>query len=229
MKESTIIKEFTNDYLADLAVRMAHHSTAIEGNTLSLGETKSIIVDNYIPKAMNEREYYEVRNYRNYMPYLINNINNEITIDVIKETHAILLDNLRDDKGQFKVSQNAILGAMFEPTKPYLVTSELKNSLDNLYFRLENTNIEDKKIEAIMDFHYVFERIHPFPDGNGRTGRALIVHACIQNDIPPIVITKENRDVYINALNTDNKQALYEFAKAAKNYEKIRIEQFSNS
>ena len=57
----------SNDYFSDLLVRMAHHSTAIEGNTLTQGETKSILIDNYIPRAMNMRELNEVLNYKSYI------------------------------------------------------------------------------------------------------------------------------------------------------------------
>lgn len=57
------------DYMLDLCVRMAHHSTAIEGNTLSQDETASIILNGFISKGISEREMYEVRNYRNVYPY----------------------------------------------------------------------------------------------------------------------------------------------------------------
>ena len=53
------------EYMLDLCVRMAHHSTAIEGNTLTQDETASVILDSYIPRAVKEREFYEVRNYKN--------------------------------------------------------------------------------------------------------------------------------------------------------------------
>ena len=60
-----------DDYLDDLMVRMAHHSTAIEGNSLTQGETKSVLIDTYIPRAMNVRELNEVLNYKRLMPVLI--------------------------------------------------------------------------------------------------------------------------------------------------------------
>ncbi|EEO7742408.1 Fic family protein, partial [Campylobacter upsaliensis] len=56
------------NYMLDLCVRMAHHSTAIEGNTLSQDETASIILDGYISRPIKERELYEVRNYKNILP-----------------------------------------------------------------------------------------------------------------------------------------------------------------
>ena len=59
----------------------------------------------------------------------------------------------------------------------------------------------EEKIEVIMDQHLRFERIHPFSDGNGRTGRALIVHSCLQQGIAPIIINKEDRQEYMNLLS----------------------------
>ena len=58
-----------DEYFDDLLVRMAHHSTAIEGNTLTQGETKTMLIDGYIPRAMNMREFHEVMNYKSFMPF----------------------------------------------------------------------------------------------------------------------------------------------------------------
>ena len=62
------------EYIDDMVVRMAHHSTAIEGNTLTQGEAKSIILDNMIPRKMDLREFYEVSNYRDYLVFLMDHI-----------------------------------------------------------------------------------------------------------------------------------------------------------
>jgi len=64
-------------YLDDLTVRMAHHNTALEGNTLTQDETASIILNGIIPKATNEREYFEVKNYKNLIPFMLRAIENK--------------------------------------------------------------------------------------------------------------------------------------------------------
>lgn len=212
--------DYPISYIMDLTVRLAHHSTAIEGNTLTQAETKSILIDNYIPRNMSEREFYEVKNYRSYMNYLMDSYKHDVDIEHIKGTHYYIMDNLIDNNGQFKVIPNMIIAASFETTKPYLVPSELKNTLDNTYYRFEIAQNDEDKVKAIIDFHHDFERIHPFSDGNGRTGRALIVHMCMQQDITPIVITKEIKSEYINALNTSNRKAFYDIAFALQNKEK---------
>ena len=79
--------------------------------------------------------------------------------------------------------------------------SELKNWCDTLEYRLNISNTMEEKIEVIMEQHLRFERIHPFSDGNGRTGRALIVHSCLQQGIAPIIINKEGRQEYMNLLS----------------------------
>lgn len=93
-----------NDYMLDLCVRMAHHSTAIEGNTLSQDETASIILDNFLNLKASEREFYEVRNYRFLLPVLIDSLTNKelLNNELIKKFHNVIMRDLRDDAGQFK-------------------------------------------------------------------------------------------------------------------------------
>lgn len=156
------------EYSDDLVVRMAHHSTAIEGNTLTQGETKSILIDDIIPRQMGNREFYEVFNYRNFIKYLD------------------------------------------------------KNYKENLDFALKNAHSKEEKIGAIMESHLRFEHIHPFSDGNGRVGRALIVLYCLKENIPPIVIEKEQREQYIAALNNEDKKELRNLGIELSEKERIR-------
>lgn len=189
------------NYVNDMLVRMAHHSTAIEGNTLTEYEAKCILLDGMIPRAMHEREFYEVKNYKKYMGFLTDTYPNEITVQIIKDTHSYLLQDIREDKGAFKTVRNIIIGTDFMPTEPYLVTAELKNWCHTLEYRLNISNTVKEKIEVIMEQHLRLERIHPFSDGNGRTGRALIVHSCLQQGIAPIIIRKSDRQLYMNLLS----------------------------
>lgn len=197
-----------SDTLDRILVKMAHHSTAIEGNPLTEDEVKSILIGEIIPKPMKEKYFYEVRNYKKYVPFLKDNYHKEITIQLIKDTHSFLLQDIRDDAGVFKTHQNIILGANFTPTEPYLVQSELKNWCDTLEYRLNISNTMEEKIEVIMEQHLRFERIHPFSDGNGRTGRALIVHSCLQQGIAPIIINKKGRQEYMTLLSNKDVKGL---------------------
>lgn len=220
-------KELSFEYMEDMLVRMAHHSTAIEGNTLTQSETISILIYSFIPRDMSEREYYEVKNYRKAFNTLLN-ADKEITTDLIKKYNKDIMENLHDLNGKFKTTQNLILGAEFEPTKPYLVPFEIEDWCNNLSYRLENAKTNEEKVEIIMDQHIKFEKIHPFNDGNGRTGRLLIIHSCIKEGLEPIIIPKEEKGKYINLLSSENVKELTKWGLELQEKENERIKKFSN-
>lgn len=109
------------------------------------------------------------------------------------------------------------------PSKPYQVPEHLQNWVDNLTYRLKLSQNKEDKIRVIMESHLFFERIHPFPDGNGRTGRALIVHSCLQEGFAPIVIQKEQKTEYIIALDTKNLKSLFSLGIKLSNEEEDRL------
>ena len=215
------------EYMEDILVRMAHHSTAIEGNTLTQAETISILIHNFIPRDMSEREYYEVKNYRKVFNTLLE-ADRKITTELIKKYNKDIMENLYDLNGKFKTTQNLILGVEFEPTKPYLVPFEIEDWCNNLSYRLDNAKTNEEKVEIIMDQHIKFEKIHPFNDGNGRTGRLLIIHSCLKEDLEPIIIPKEEKGKYINLLASENLKELTKWALQLQEKERDRIEKFSN-
>ena len=215
------------EYMEDMLVRMAHHSTAIEGNTLTQAETISILIHNFIPRDMSEREYYEVKNYRKAFNTLLE-ADRKITTELIKKYNKYIMENLHDLNGKFKTTQNLILGAEFEPTKPFLVPFEIEDWCNNLSYRLENAKTNEEKVEIIMDQHIKFEKIHPFNDGNGRTGRLLIIHSCLKEDLEPIIIPKGEKGKYINLLASENLKELTKWALQLQEKERDRIEKFSN-
>ena len=220
-------RKFPFEYMEDILVRMAHHSTAIEGNTLTQAETISILIHNFIPRDMSEREYYEVKNYRKVFNTLLE-ADRKITTELLKKYNKDIMENLHDLNGKFKTTQNLILGAEFEPTKPYLVPFEIEDWCNNLSYRLENAKTNEEKVEIIMDQHIKFEKIHPFNDGNGRTGRLLIIHSCLKEDLEPIIIPKEEKGKYINLLASENLKELTKWALQLQEKERDRIEKFSN-
>ena len=221
----------SNDYLDDLLVRTAHHSTAIEGNTLTQGEVKSILIDGYIPRAMNLRELNEVINYKSFMQYIRDNLHSlpPLSLERIKNIHFLLCQNAIDGvAGTFKTIPNMIIGASFTPTQPYMVITELQEWILNLEAQLES-QVKEGIIEAICRQHIAFERIHPFSDGNGRVGRALMVYICLQKGIAPIVVTKEDKAEYISYLNTEDVNGLTRFSLKLNADEEARINLFSQN
>lgn len=219
-----------DDYLDDLMVRMAHHSTAIEGNSLTQGETKSVLIDAYIPRAMNVRELNEVLNYKRFMPVLLEMFKEHSPVDVmlVRRIHGILCENaIEGVPGAFKTVQNMIVGADFTPTPPYLVPMQLHDWACNLEMQMRCAATDAERIEAICRQHIAFERIHPFSDGNGRTGRALMVYSCLRAELPPIVVPVEQKPAYISCLNTEDLPAFAAFANRLIEEERARMRLFS--
>ncbi|PAF46610.1 cell filamentation protein Fic [Helicobacter sp. 12S02232-10] len=219
---------FNDDYILDLCIRMAHHSTAIEGNKLTQAQTASIILNNYIPQAMNEREFYEVRNYKVLMPFLMQCLQDKKPLEqkLICEFHGIVMENLLYNKGQFKKTQNMIVGAEFETTQPYQTPVAIYEWCKNLYFKFDNATNEDEKLKAILESHIHFERIHPFSDGNGRVGRLLMIYSCLEQSILPIVIPIDQKDRYISILQNLDIADFIDLAKDLQENEKERMMSF---
>ena len=229
--QNLIIEMLQNpDYVSDLTVRMAHHNTAIEGNTLTQDETASILLNGIIPKQMNEREFYEVKNYQHIIPFMLKCLDENRNVDneLIKEVHSVLLEKLIYNAGQFKQTQNMIVGATFDTTEPYLVVSELKAWCDNLAYRLQSSATDDDKLKIILDQHIKFERIHPFSDGNGRVGRFLMFYATVQNGLTPFTITKQSKDMYIHCLRNKNVLGLFELCQTLQQKELEIIDKFQS-
>ena len=173
------IKTINYEYFLDLSVRMTHHSNAIEGNTLTLNETATII-----------------------------------------------LDRLNDNAGNFKRNSNAIIGANFETSTPSQAPIFTKNWIENLNYKLELCKNDDEKLLEILNSHIEFERIHPFSDGNGRTGRLIMMYLCFQEKISPFVIEKNDRALYMNYLREQNTDIIFDKVKELQEFEKRRMEQF---
>lgn len=180
------------EYLDDILVRLAHHSSAIEGNTISLPETISIILHNKVvsDRTLDLREIYEVKNHEQAFEFVLSEVNNDEPLSIynVKEIHALLTDRLQYDKGQFKSSDNAIKGADFLTASAKETPLLMQQWVDNLNYRLETTTNQQNKLEIISESHITFQRIHPFSGGNGRTGRMLMNYSLLQHHFAPLVI-----------------------------------------
>lgn len=219
----------SNEYIDDLLVRMAHNSTALEGNTISQADTISILLYNHVPQPMSTREFYEVANYKSALRYLLANEDpNVICLKTIRDYHRLLMENILRDNGEFKSSENKILGASFATARVFEVPSLLQAWCDKLENKLITAKDSDEKIGIIMAAHIAFERIHPFSDGNGRTGRILMVDTCIRHNIAPIIIPKEEKAKYISLLNSEDCRGFTLFGMELAASELVRIELFNN-
>ena len=222
------IKKINYEYFLDLSVRMTHHSNAIEGNTLTLNETATIILDGTIPGNKSVREVFEVLNHKRAIDYMISELENDKKLDiyVIKSINKEILDRLNDNAGNFKRNGNAIIGANFETSTPSQAPIFTKNWIENLNYKLELCKNDDEKLLEILNSHIEFERIHPFSDGNGRTGRLIMMYLCFQEKISPFVLEKEDRALYMSYLREQNVDIIFEKVKELQKFEQKRIEKF---
>ena len=155
------IKNINYEYFLDLSVRMTHHSNAIEGNTLTLNETATIILDSTIPGSKSVREVFEVLNHKRAIDYMISELENDKKLDiyVIKSINKEILDRLNDNAGNFKRNSNAIIGANFETSTPSQAPILTKNWIEKNdralymnYLREQNTDIIFDKVKELQEF-----------------------------------------------------------------------------
>lgn len=197
-------------YAEDVLVRLAHHSAAIEGNTLTLADTITLLVDERAPTAGTPvRELYEVANHYQVLARILEAIATEetLTTNLIMDLHRALMDHLTHDPGQYKTSSNIVTGASWRPAPPARVPELLLQWADQAEW--QTANLDDiHLLESIAAGHISFERIHPFSDGNGRTGRALIAYQTLRRFGFPAIIEVHQRPTYIQLLDTQDTPAL---------------------
>jgi Fic family protein len=217
------------DYLDDLLVRMTHHSSAIENNTITLSEAISILLHRTIPGKISVREFYEIENHRMAFNYIIEHIDQELTISMVHDVHSILMDRLHHERGQFKSQENAIVGASFQTASPTETPSIMHQWLENLNDQMQQAKSPHEIIASVCSSHIEYERIHPYADGNGRTGRLLMMHLLLQNKIVPLVIQKENKHEYFQFLENQDAQGFAAYAVTTIEKEQQRYNAFFNS
>lgn len=208
-------------YFEDFITRNIYHSNSIEGSTLSFAETYAIVFnDNSFKVSASPREIYEAINLKYALSYLLDNCDQPLSQEFMKHIGILINKNINEIDGYRRV-QVAIRGAEHIPPAPGMVPSLMMQFIHNY----ENTTFESP-YERAAQAHIDFERIHPFSDGNGRTGRILINFEMLRQDLPPVVIPVERRAEYFEVLVTCNVPAMTSFLKELSELERTRIEQF---
>lgn len=215
------------EYLEDIITRSTYHSNAIEGSTLTYAETYAILFNDNSFKINNKepREIYEAINHKKAMLILFDKLkNNKIDLEeqFIKQINEVINQDIKDTKGYRNV-RVMIRGSEHIPPSPEQINNLMMYFVYN-YNHDKTTDIFYK----IANYHLEFESIHPFEDGNGRTGRLLINFELLKNNIPPIVIPKEERTKYFEFLRNKDVEGLANWLKALSKNEKKRIESFKS-
>lgn len=206
-----------NNYLEDLITRSTYHSNAIEGSTLTYAETYAILYNDnsFKIEGKEPREIYEAINHKKASELVFENLQNKEEVDerFIKKLNEVINKDIKDTEGYRKVSV-FIRGSEHIPPEPEKVPN-----LMNYY--VYNYNHDNQDIFCkIARYHIEFEKIHPFEDGNGRTGRLLINYELLKNNLPPVVIAKEDRVKYFEFLKNSDITGLSKWLKELSMAEK---------
>ena len=219
------ISEITlSSYEKDFELTFTHNSTAIEGNTLTLLETKVVLEDGIAIGGKALREIYEVINHKKAYAYVKKCIAEEKALDerIVKDLHAILTENIIIG-GIYRSESVRITGAGFTPPAGGEMLSQIKFFYEDLNEKKKALN----PIELAAWSHAEFVRIHPFVDGNGRTARLIMNYQLMSQGFLPVSVAKEDRLSYYNALegfavNSD----LSPFAEFVADLEEKRLDEY---
>ena len=182
----------------DLFLRWTYNSNAIEGNTLTLIETK-VVLEGITVGGKSVREHLEATNHQDAIYFLMDLIKEKETLSEIniKNIHQLVLKEVDNKNAGVYRNQNVIIpGAKHIPPEHFKV-KELMERMLNDYQNWEKYH----PIARAAILHVIFVKIHPFVDGNGRTSRLLMNFEAIKNGYPPIVIKLEQRAKYFAALD----------------------------
>ncbi len=202
-----------------LRISITHHSNAIEGTTLSFGETKELLELGHTAGHKPLGEQLVILGFAKAYDVIVReatNPNNIIDSSFIKDIHAIMFEDalkvapnyVSKPIGAYRLDERYIKGVDIKLSSPNMIS----NDIENLLYRFKSNNMS---LEDITEFHILFEKIHPFADGNGRVGRLLMAYQAIQNNIVPPLIKNESRDEYLKVIKDEDD--LYEFLKESIN------------
>ena len=184
----------------EFIIENTYDSNAIEGNTLTLRETALILQEGVTIAEKPLREHLEAIGHRDAFEYIatLADANTPLSELVIKEIHSLVLMNDTLNKGVYRSMPVAIVGAAHKPPQPYLVPVQMEALIADYEGMKRDMHI----IEAITEFHLRFEGIHPFIDGNGRTGRLILNLELIKAGLLPVNIRFADRRKYYDCFDS---------------------------
>lgn len=176
----------------EFLIEYTYNSNAIEGNTLTLQETALVLKGVTIDKKP-LKDHLEAVGHRDAFLYIQNLVKNNISFSesIIKRIHTLVLMDRPEDRGVYRRIPVRIMGAYHVPSDPALVPEQMENLVAEFA-----ANKKMHPIERAAIFHLKFEGIHPFVDGNGRTGRLILNLMLMQAGYPPINVKYSDRKRY---------------------------------
>lgn len=180
----------------EFLVEFTYNSNAIEGNTLTLRETDMVLRGLTIDQK-SFKEHMEVIGHKEAFDYVRQLVSENALLSekIIKDIHYFVLADKKDDRGVYRRVPVRIMGAAHEPVQPYLIIPKMEELLERY------KSSEEDIVTKMARFHIEFEGIHPFIDGNGRTGRLLVNLELMKAGFPPIDIKFTDRLKYYQAFD----------------------------
>ena len=200
----------------EFLIEYTYNSNAIEGNTLTLQETALVLEGITIDKKP-LKDHLEAVGHRDAFLYVQDLVKNNIPFSesIIKQIHTLVLMDRPEDRGVYRHIPVRIMGAKQEPVQPYLIEPKMNDLIQQ--YAADERNI----VEKLADLHIAFETIHPFIDGNGRTGRLIINLELMKAGYPPIDIKFTDRMRYYDAFDHRS-----EMVKLFAEYLNKRLDQY---
>ncbi|GAB2023682.1 Fic family protein [Pseudolactococcus yaeyamensis] len=221
------MRDLPEDYIKDLAIRFSHHSTALEGNTLTLAETALLLLEGMTPnRRVHKREIFEIESNARALNVVLQEVNepNELTEFIIKKIHYFIGESTVTFAGEYKKLDNYIVGADFQTVKASEVAATMAEFVSDYNKALKETS---HLFETIADYHIRFEKIHPFSDGNGRTGRMLNALVALKHDRLVPVIPSDEKGRYLQYLKDEDSKGLGEWLETLSEFEVERYDAFA--
>lgn len=186
------VERLTEEFI----IEYTYNSNAIEGNTLTLRETDLVLRGLTIDRKP-LKDHMEAVGHKEAFDFVRDLVKKQMPLSesIIKQIHYLVLADKREDRGVYRRVPVKIMGAKHEPVQPYLIQPKLEQLL------ADYRNDTDHIIPRLARFHIEFEGIHPFIDGNGRTGRLLVNLELMKAGYPPIDIKFADRISYYNAFD----------------------------
>ncbi|MFH1668644.1 MAG: Fic family protein [Candidatus Woesearchaeota archaeon] len=199
--------------LKHFTIEFAFNSTSIEGNTITLQEAKRLLTDQILPANRTLREVYDLQNTEKTFFWLIDE-KPAFDEQLIIKVHDLLLDNIDIRKG-YRNHDIHVFKSRFDATPFTYIRADMK-----LLMKFYNENQQKMHpLVLALTIHHKLEKIHPFADGNGRTGRMMMNYILIMKGYPPIVVSKKKRADYLESLRQAD---VSELTKAeSKSYKKL--------
>lgn len=199
-KENDLTKQ---EILKQFVMEFAFNTTSIEGNTITLKETKNLLDEGITPKNKTLREIYDLQNTEKVF-FSILKKQLEISHKTIMGVHNNLLDKIDNRVGGYRTRDVRVINANFKTTPHQYIKEDMGILLQ--WYEQHKTRLHPLVLATI--FHHKLEKIHPFFDGNGRTGRMLLNLILLKNNYPPLIIRKKFRKEYLENLRKADKSGL---------------------